>query len=369
MTKSASKTTSSRHPSVGKKPAVGHRYCSMRQPPPRVFSPNVGGERVRAIVVNASKWVNGTVLHYAFFENSGNFKSWAGTPAQKQVVKDAIRAWTNLGIGIRFEEVSDRAEAEVRIGFEAGDGHWSYIGRDVLRQGSDDRTLNLDPSAGNFDVDTACHELGHTLGLPHEHQNPKAGIQWDEEAVYSALAAPPNGWDRSTTYNNIISKISQSAVSGSNWDPNSIMHYAFEAGMILQPEKYRAGLTPAGGLSTADRTWIRNFYPPLAAKDEITLQLLQSERLKIFAGEQRNFLLKPTVTRYYEMRTFGQADTVAVLFERPQSGDDRYLSGDDDSGEDRNAYLRRRLKAGHTYVLRIRLYYASAAGETGVMWW
>lgn len=368
MTRTASKSPRTTHASAAEKPSTRH-YCSMRTSPPRTFAPGVGGERVRAIVVNSSKWVNGTVLHYAFFENSGNFKRWAGTAAQQQVVHDAIQAWTQLGIGIGFEEVADRGDAEVRIGFERGDGHWSYVGRDVLRQGSDDRTLNLDPGAGNFDVDTACHELGHTLGLPHEHQNPKAGIQWDEEAVYSALAAPPNGWDRATTYSNIISKVSQEAVSGSTWDPDSIMHYSFERGLILRPEKYQAGLTPAGGLSPADKTWIRSFYPSLASKDDTALQLLQSERLKIFAGEQRNFLLKPTTTRYYEMRTFGTADTVAVLFERHKKRSDSYIIGDDDSGEDRNAYIRRRLYADHTYVLRVRLYYASAAGETGVMWW
>ena len=42
------------------------------------------------------------------------------------------------------------------------------------------------------EIDTAIHEIGHTLGFPHEHQNPHAGIVWDEEAVYAALAQPPN---------------------------------------------------------------------------------------------------------------------------------------------------------------------------------
>lgn len=320
--------------------------CGRR--PPRTYTPGVGGERVRAIVVNSSKWVNGSVPHYAFFESNGNFNRWARTAEQQQVVRDAIQARTSLGIGIRFEEAPDRGDAEVGIGFERGDGQWSHIGRDVLRQGGDDRTLNLDPSPDNFDIDTACHELGHTRGLPHEHQNPKAEIQWHEEAVYRALAAAPNGWDRASTYNNIISKISQAAVSGSNWDPDSIMHYAFEEGLILKPEKYHQGLTPAGGLSPSDKTWIRSFYPPLAGKDETPLQVLQSERLKILAGGQRNFLPKPTRNRYYEMRPFGETDTVAVLFERPTTGGDTYIIGDGDSGEDRNAYIRHRLKAGHT---------------------
>ena len=35
---------------------------------------------------------------------------------------------------------------------------------------------------------TALHEIGHTLGMPHEHQNPFAGIAWDEETVYATSA-------------------------------------------------------------------------------------------------------------------------------------------------------------------------------------
>ncbi len=47
----------------------------------------------------------------------------------------------------------------------------------------------------------------------------------------------------------------------------------------------------------------------------------------------------------------------------------RYKAGDDDSGEDRNACIRARLYQGRKYVLRVRLYYATAVGETGVMLW
>ena len=57
-----------------------------------------------------------------------------------------------------------------------------------------------------------------------------------------------------------------------------------------------------------------------------------------------------------------------VLFEEV-GGELRYLKGDDDSGEDWNAAFRVRLWAGRKYVLRVRLYYATIAGETSVMMW
>ena len=194
----------------------------------------------------------------------------------------------DLGIGVRFEPVTDRASAQVRIGFEEGDGHWSYVGRQVLKQGVDDRTMNLDPtdriSSGDYGVDVAIHEIGHTLGFPHEHQNPNAGIVWDEEAVYRALGGPPNNWSREMTFHNIIRKIQPDQVQGSSWDPDSVMHYPFEPGLILKPEQYRQGLQPAGGLSQRDREWVHTFYPPLTPADDEEIALLEAKRLQITPG-------------------------------------------------------------------------------------
>lgn len=87
------------------------------------------------------------------------------------------------------------------------------------------------------------HEIGHTLGFSHEHQNPKAGITWNEPAVIQSLAGPPNFWDEARTRHNILNKIS-GPVIGSDWDPASVMHYPFEAGLILEPASHRGGINP-----------------------------------------------------------------------------------------------------------------------------
>lgn len=349
------------------------RLCSIREGTPRQFPSTLSGERTRLIVMHADKWVNGSTVKYAFFEPKEPFTRWAGTDALRSQARKAFQRYTDLRIGVRFEPVADRATAQVRIGFEPGDGHWSYLGRQVLRQGADDRTMNLDPTdgiaSGDYGVDVATHEIGHTLGFPHEHQNPNAGIVWDEEAVYRALAGPPNNWPREMTFHNIIRKIQPDQVQGSSWDPDSVMHYPFGPGLILEPEQYRQGLHPAGGLSQRDREWVTTFYPSLSPADDEELVLLEAKRLQINPGEQRAFLLKPTADRHYEIRTFGVSDTVIVLFERGPDGAEVYLEGDDDSGEERNAYIRRRLHEGRTYVLRLRLYYTADAGETAVMWW
>ena len=105
-----------------------------------------------------------------------------------------------------------------------------------------------------------CMKSG-TLGAPHEHQNPYSGIVWNEQAVIADLSGPPNNWDLDTINWNILRKIDVSEVEGSIWDPNSIMHYPFKAGLILKPEMYKtAPLIPAGGLSAADKEWVKKFY-------------------------------------------------------------------------------------------------------------
>jgi hypothetical protein len=148
------------------------------------------------------------------------------------------------------------------------------------------------------------------------------------------------------------------------------MHYPFEAGLIKVPVRFQTQpLQPAGGLSAHDKLHVRQLYPaqdPVATFPELTL--MQSRPLSIAAGGQVDLRLSPPRSRLYEIRTFGVSDMVMVLFE-DVDGEMKYLGGDDDSGEDRNAHMKLRLSRGKKYVLRLRLYYAHHAGETAVLWW
>jgi hypothetical protein len=362
----AKKSTKQSTAKAGEGKGNRYSYCTLREVPPRVFDPSVPPGRASLIRKNAEKWVNGTVLHYYFFTKPSG---WTTKNTEKNVVREAFRLWKEVGIGLSFEEVHAPADAEIRIGFLRGDGAWSYIGRYVLNIGTDERTMNFGWDLTRpGEIDTAVHEIGHTLGFPHEHQNPNAGIAWNEEAVYTALAAPPNSWSRQKTFNNIIRKIDPDEVQGSNWDPDSIMHYPFEAGLIDEPAKYRDGLEPAPGLSERDKQWVKTFYAPLDESSYPKLEVLRSQALTLNPGEQANFVIEPPSTGKYRIGTFGESDTVMVLFE-DEGGNLRYLSGDDDSGTDFNARIEYKLFKDRRYVLRIRLYYADRLGRTAVMMW
>lgn len=347
--------------------------CSQPVVPERILPADLDRNRLRLIRVNEKKWANGTVLRYYFFDRPGDGPSgaWRVPPAQQKVVRDAFSKWKALGIGLEFREVANREEAEIRIGFDQDDGSWSYVGRDVVDIARDpnERTMNFGWDLTTpYGHDTALHEIGHTLGFPHEHQNPYSGIVWNEEAVYAAFRGPPNNWPDDVIRWNVLRKLSPAEVTGSEWDPNSIMHYWFQAGLIKEPARYSQGLTPNPGLSPKDKKWAKTFYPALAKKAPPQLKPFESKRIQIAPGGQVNFSIKPELSREYTIQTFGQSDTVVVLFER-HNDDYRFVAGDDDSGFDRNARIRTRLYRDSEYIVRLRLYYSDRGGESAVFMW
>jgi hypothetical protein len=323
------------------------------------------GMRARAIISSKAKWMNGTVLHYCFF-GSGHYSV---PKLQADAIRDAFKKWKALGIGLEFQEVTQLSEAEVRIGYSTTDGSSaSAVGREVL-----DVPLNQPTTVYGWNLTTpygrgtALHELGHVFGMEHEHQNPYAGIKWHEQAVYDSLAKPPNGWSHDETFHNILEKLSTQQVQGSTWDPASIMEYEFEPGLIDEPEQYDVnGLYPPATLSSADRTWAVKWYPPLKATLP-TLQPFQAVTADLAAGQQIDYAIKPTSSRKYKIETTGASDTLLALFE-VIDGEPRFLAGDDDSGEDRNASIGYKLFKGRNYIARLRLYYPGQSGKTSLMY-
>ena len=344
------------------------RYCDLPLVEPRKLAPNIDRNRESLVRYIEKKWVNHTVLHYYFMQDRSDL---AGPPAQLQAVRDAFEEWKNLSLGLEFVEVNQAVDAEFRIGFAPGSS-WSYVGRDCidLVPNHEQQTMNFGwDLTSSYGRDTALHEIGHAMGFPHEHQNHKAGIVWNEAAVYANFAGSPNFWDAEQTYHNIIRKISPEDVAGSSWDKDSIMHYQIQAGLILQPSGYEnRPLIPAPGLSDMDKQEARKFYPANNQIQWPELKPFLSHLLNIQPGEQLDFTIRPEQSRTYNIQTFGSMDTVIVLFE-DDNGESIFLAGDDDSGTDYNSKIALRLINGRRYYLRLRLYSTGASGVGGLMLW
>ncbi|MCX5211618.1 M12 family metallopeptidase [Kitasatospora sp. NBC_00240] len=340
------------------------RYCSQKPSLRPAPAPGLAPHRAHAIIAIGNKWLNGTVLRYCFLDSTGGGRG----PGQLDAVRAALREWKDLGIGLDFKEVDDSSESEVRIDFQ-GRFSESVVGTDVLQVGQHEATTNfgwdLTDAVGHA---TALHETGHVLGFDHEHQNPNAGIEWEEEKVYAALALPPNEWDRETTFFNIIRKLDPATVSGSVFDADSIMEYPFPPGLIKRPKKYRIeGIPDPLSLSAFDKDMVQQWYPTLVARPR-HLEPRESVALPKHSGGQSDFEITPAESRKYALATFGDADVVMALFERV-NGDLRYVTADDDSGQDRNGRLDVKLFKGRTYVVRARLYSTWGSSEAALMYW
>ena len=366
------KSPKSAKPASRKADPAAIRYCSQPIQHPRQFDPAVDAMRARAIIHGGKKWVNGTqITYYCYKAGDAVPAAWRGSATDIREVGAAFQTWFKLGLGISFKEASRPEDATLRIGFDGQDGSWSYVGRDNLNiRDPLGRTMNfgwaLDTAYGR---DTALHEIGHAIGLEHEHQNPYAGITWDTDAVKNYFKGPPNNWGAQQIEWNILRKIPTAEVKGTSWDPDSVMEYEFGPGLIIEPASYRNGLSPKGGLSKADKSWIVESYPGTKPKEVIpSLEVGLSQKLAIKAGQTRVFNFTPKRTRTYRIGTFGTSDTVMVLFEVTSSGNVQ-IAGNDDSGTDLNARIDMRLINGRRYQVGIRLYYAEMAAETSIMVW
>jgi Astacin (Peptidase family M12A) len=333
--------------------------CTLCEAAPLIRNEGIADLRFEAIVLTNSRWMQGTEISWAFLGHP----SWDWPEVQKSVVRWAFQTWADTGIGLRFREVADPARAMLRIGRLQGDGSWAWVGTQNLRnQKPDGRNMNygwdLTTAWGRS---TALHEIGHAIGMPHEHQNPNAGIVWNEPAVLSSYAAPPNNWDNAKTFANIIRKIDLSEVMGTNWDPTSIMHYPIKPGHIIRPVPYDANGTPKNfTLSPNDVAWVRQVYPPAVAATPLTVGTPAG--IANMSGAQSDFFFTAERTGTHILATMGQIDSRVVLVELSDEGEVQ-LAAADDAGTADTVSLYVELQAGKTYLARVRTTYAELGAQ------
>ncbi|MBK8582531.1 MAG: hypothetical protein IPL86_12115 [Flavobacteriales bacterium] len=178
-------------------------------------------------------------------------------------IRNTARMWERV-CAVRFD-FSTNANPDIVISFDKRSGTWSHIGTESLHRDPNAASMNYDdlsPYSYQHVYDYyVLHEFGHALGLVHEHQSPKAGIQWDSTAVYTCFL-PPNGkWDSTMVQNNIFFRYDFSEVNCTEYDPSSIMVYAIDS--TWTKDHYHVDATTR--ISPNDAHFVSRLFPPIGS--------------------------------------------------------------------------------------------------------
>jgi hypothetical protein len=327
------------------------KICHDRILPQDMFRPRrsvagaSGRAGVRRAVIEFRKlWINGSTLRVRFLE---------GTAEQQAKAREEAMWWMDQAHANLNFEFGDASDAEIRITFDPTDGAWSWVGTDARKIPFNQATMNL----GFLDPGTAAHEFGHAIGMGHEHQNPRSGIEWNEDVVLRELAGPPNNWTPDQIKFNVLDKYALDQIRGTDFDPESIMLYFFPGRWV----KSGIGTRSNEVLSELDKMFIasREAYPgkgePQAVELRVNARSVKADIGK--PGEEDLFQFTAKEEGRYVMSTGGQTDLLMKLF-GPDSMTN-LIAEDDDGGMGLNPKIVQYLAPGK-YYLQVRHYNASA---------
>ena len=227
-----------------RRPKPSYLPCVVRELPEPALA---FGHPDRLAVLKAKYWGPKVDLGVTFLDGAD--------VATKAKVLLYANKWGEYG-NIRFRESAD---GEIRIAREK-DGYWSYLGKDILGIPKGKATMNLEGFTSRtpdreYDR-VVCHEFGHTLGFPHEHERAEIIALLDVEKTV-AYFQRHGGWDRKTTMEQVFGVLDPKTIEATGVDLRSIMTYSFPG------ECTKSGEPIPGGdrINDIDAKAVAKLYP------------------------------------------------------------------------------------------------------------
>ncbi|UJR84185.1 hypothetical protein [Sandaracinus amylolyticus] len=283
------------------------------------LTPDSGG--LESLVADLQGWQPGQTVRVAFLGGSLDLHE------KIELVTRDITSACNIDLDFgrdpatgryrRWSESDIDHAADIRVSFDQG-GYWSLVGTDSVDTrigraggpvggGPGQRSLNLGGFAEGLPPGwrgTVLHEFLHALAFHHEHQNPEgpcqAEFRWEDDpgyaekkdargayvtddagrrpGIYRYLSGYPNRWSQAKVDHNLRAPSNASELTGSRFDPESVMLYRFAS---LFYKTHPSPCAPAGDgqhLSRGDVEALQRLYPYEATNG---LQVLTTRRAKL----------------------------------------------------------------------------------------
>jgi hypothetical protein len=215
------------------------------------FQPARGVMEPAAIAVLTTKYwrSSGVTLSVSFMD---------GGPADlRKRILEHFNAWGAFA-NVKFAETT--SGGQVRVSRGRG-GYYSYLGTDILSIPANQHTMNLE----GFTMQTSerefkrvvRHEVGHTLGCPHEHMRASIIARLDVRKTIDYFRRT-QGWSEQQTRQQVLTPLSEASILGTTEaDDESIMTYQLPASITKDGRPVPGGYD----FSRPDKEFVGRLWP------------------------------------------------------------------------------------------------------------
>jgi Astacin (Peptidase family M12A) len=234
---------------------------------------------LRGVFNQLNLWNPGSSLKACFYD---------GEPALKAFFSRVARAWLqgaalqiDFGNSPAYRDCSEIPKADMRITF-AQKGNWSFVGTDSLNPKVIEKgpSLSIETKGIPFErlnkqrmEEIVLHEVGHALGLLHEHQSPES--KCEEEFNWGKIFEYGRNylrWDERTIRTNFEAYFVSPRLRTTPYDKLSIMHYSLPEWMFKNGKNSRCYIRQPTTISNLDRSTILAAYPAESHRQDKQLQ-------------------------------------------------------------------------------------------------